>query len=135
MRFILAFLIGTLLSWPAFSQDCPDIGWHNYLSPGEQTWTRHELIEIDGNRDMVSIVFDTLQGDYAKVFMFLEYRKDGCLLRAVSHGSYGYLGAEQGVVYHLDLYSPGFHSTLYIGEGQLTYEAVRAQSLEVFGEE
>lgn len=137
----LTTLFLTLFPLAAFAQTdaqplgCADESWGAYISPGPQEFERREVISLDENRDIIVIEFGALEGEFAKLFIFLE-DNGACFTRAVSVGSYAFtnmFAAESGQdrVYHIDLYEYESHSTLDMRDTPPSYAEARAIALRV----
>ena len=116
--------------------ECPALGWGRFLHPGPQSYAVTEVVATAEGTRMVGITFGALEGEYAKLFLFLHMEGD-CYLEAVSHGSYAYLvdGETGARSYHLDLYSPGMHATLGMSKEPLDYATARALAAGRWGVE
>ncbi|MCB1332479.1 MAG: hypothetical protein KDK26_02260 [Roseivivax sp.] len=124
----------------ARAQDCAPLPWGRFLSPGPQEFQVVNLHRVRDGAAIYEVHFGALAGDYAKLYLFAEYDAAGCLLRALSVGSYTATAGldaqagdgDDGRLYHIDLYEPGSHSTLGMQRGKPKLDAVRALALDVF---
>lgn len=130
---LLCLLPWLFLAGPALAQTCPPFGWHSFTNPGPQDYEIREVIPKADGTEILGITFAELSGTYAKVYIFAQMR-DGCMLKAVSLGSYAYLAGlgdgSESRPFHLDLYEPEMHSTLGFYDRKLSYEEVRERALE-----
>ncbi len=123
------------------SDSCPRFGWERFTNPGAQDYTivqqhssplGHQILEVD---------FGELKGDYAKAFLFAEFRGD-CLLRMVSVGSYSFTAEYHAKanpdatyrLFHADLYESETHSTLGFFEGEPNVDEIRAMAMEILSQ-
>jgi hypothetical protein len=136
----LALCSVTFLGHPVLAQNsCPQNIWARILAPGEQTYEVVSRTANDLGNVIVEVHFGPLKGPHAKVYLFAEYDKNGCLLRAVSAGSYAATVAmdeaanpdAKGRLHHMDLYERGSHSTLGFHSGPPDLQAFRATALEI----
>ncbi len=109
--------------------ECVMESWGGFLAPEPQTFQRREQIETDAG-PVYAIEFGELKGEYAKVFLFL-LDGENCFTKAVSFGSYALTNmlAEEGRIYHLDLYLPGEHVTLGFFDQPIPYEQAREMAI------
>lgn len=113
-------------------EECPPFAWGHLIDPGEQTYSEEVVAGFDDGRIILEVRFDALKGPVAKHFMFLELI-DGCVLRAVSVGSYmaTALLADAEVV-HVDLYEAADHMTLDLRDTVPEIADIREKALGIF---
>lgn len=113
-------------------EDCPPFEWGGYIDPGQQTYEQEVVAGFDDGRIVLEVRFDALAGPVAKHFMFLELI-DGCVLRAVSVGSYMKEVVKLGKdVVHVDLYEPDTQRRLATLDSLPEIDTIRQQALAIF---
>ena len=113
--------------------NCQRLGWERFTDPRGQKFEIVERIELDDERFVVAVRYGKLVGRFAKVYQFIEAIETR-ELRIVSLGSYRnrFRAAEEGRIYHLDLYTADAHSTLGFFDTVPEYDVVRARAFKVF---
>lgn len=134
-RFLLSALVTLMVatSQAEAQTGCPPFTWDAVIAPGDQTMEIVDRITAEGGRTIVGVQFGPLTGEFAKVYIFIEF-VDGCFSRAVSLGRYAYLEAIGNTTdYHLDLYTRDAHATLNWYNTLPSYDDIRAIAFREFG--